>query len=351
MTMNQALKILLIDNYDSFTYNLYDYFLQLGTECTVIRNNEIPFEEIHNLSFDAIVLSPGPKRPADAGFMMELIAYYFDKIPILGICLGHQGIGEFFGASLQKASLPMHGKTSSIKHNQHPLFKNLPEQYKVMRYHSLLLKDLDKTPLISIAQTKENENMAIAHPDLPIYGVQFHPESILTEHGLELLGNWLTLVRNQLHHLREMLPEEASIVSELITQTQKQFNLTGLTPTGQKHLLENIFAEAKLLERQKGGSRLMVSTIKDNIVGMAEYSAPGHIKLLFIKRVAQGFGLGTLFIKTAIKWTRQHFPDTKFLTVSSAPSAVNFYLKCGFEKIGPLKVMNGVPFIPMHLRL
>ncbi len=349
--MNPPLKILLIDNYDSFTYNLYDYFLQLGAECLVIRNNEIPFEEIHNISFDAIVLSPGPKKPENAGFMMELIAYYFDKIPLLGICLGHQGIGKFFGASLQKANLPMHGKTSSIHHQQHPLFKNLPEQYKVMRYHSLLLKELEQTPLLAIAQTEENENMAIAHPQLPIYGVQFHPESILTEHGLQLLGNWLTLVKRHLLSLREMLPQEASIVSELVIQTQKQFNKEGLSQEGQQHLVENIFAEAKLLERQQAGNYIMVATIKDSIVAMAEFNAPGHIKLLFTKRVAHGLGIGTLLVEQAIAWTRKRFPDSKFLTVSSAPTAVNFYLKCRFNKTAELKVINGVPFIPMRLSL
>lgn len=197
-TTNRPLKILLIDNYDSFTYNLYDYFLQLGTDCNVVRNNVLSIEEIHQLSFDAIVLSPGPKKPVDAGFMMELIKYYYDKVPLLGICLGHQGIGQFFGASLQKSKLPMHGKTSVIQHTQHPLFRNIPKQYKVMRYHSLLLNQLEQTPLVSIAYTERNENMAIAHSDLPIYGVQFHPESILTEHGLQLLGNWLTLVRQSL---------------------------------------------------------------------------------------------------------------------------------------------------------
>lgn len=349
--MNQPLKILLIDNYDSFTYNLYDYFLQLGTDCTVVRNNEITFEEVHKLTFDAVVLSPGPKKPVDAGFMMELIAYYHDKVPLLGICLGHQGIGEFFGASLQKAELPMHGKTSSIQHTQHPLFKNIPEQYKVMRYHSLLLKKLEQTPLISIAKTDENENMAIAHPQLPIYGVQFHPESILTEYGLQLLENWLTLVKHHLVNLREMLPQEATIVSKLVIQTQKLFNQKDVSAQGQKHLLEDIFAEAKLLERQQKGNCIIVATIKEEIVGMVELSAPGHLKLLFVVQVAQGFGVGTALTKQAIAWTKDHFPDSEFLTVSSAPTAIDFYLNRGFNQTDELKTVNGVPFYPMRLKL
>lgn len=190
--MKQKTSILLIDNYDSFTYNLYDYFLQLGTDCRVIRNDELSLPDFQQLDFDALVLSPGPQKPGDAGLMMPLIAHFYNKKPILGICLGHQGIGEFFGASLKKAKLPVHGKTSILKHNGHFLFSGLPDTFKVMRYHSLILDDLENTPLDIIAHTDEGEVMAIAHQQLPIFGLQFHPESILTEHGLQLLGNWLS---------------------------------------------------------------------------------------------------------------------------------------------------------------
>ena len=184
-------RILLVDNYDSFTYILYDYFLQLGADCTVIRNDELSFDQILKLDFDALVLSPGPKRPEDAGLMPELIAHFHDKKPILGICLGHQGIGEFFGAKLIKANLPVHGKTSTLFHHNHDLFKGLPDHFEVMRYHSLVLKNIEATELEEIATTSSGEAMAIAHKKLPIIGVQFHPESILTEHGLQMLQNWL----------------------------------------------------------------------------------------------------------------------------------------------------------------
>jgi anthranilate synthase/aminodeoxychorismate synthase-like glutamine amidotransferase len=187
-------KILIIDNYDSFTYNLFDYFCQLGTACRVVRNNEFTLTEFCALDFDGLVLSPGPKRPADAGLLMALIDYFHDKKPILGICLGHQGIGEYFGASLIKAAIPMHGKTSVISHNGHPLFEAIPKQYQVMRYHSLALENLAGTPLDILATTAKGEIMAIAHQELPIYGVQFHPESILTDFGIVLLENWLNLV-------------------------------------------------------------------------------------------------------------------------------------------------------------
>jgi anthranilate synthase/aminodeoxychorismate synthase-like glutamine amidotransferase len=191
--MIRKISILLIDNYDSFTYNLYDYFLQSGADCRVIRNDDLSLAEFQQLSFDALVFSPGPRRPTDAGLMMPLIAYFFNKKPILGICLGHQGIGEFFGATLQK-NLPVHGKTSLLQHNGHLLFKGLPSTFKVMRYHSLILEDLDNTPLEIIAQTPEGEVMAIAHQSLPILGVQFHPESILTEYGLKMIQNWLSTI-------------------------------------------------------------------------------------------------------------------------------------------------------------
>lgn len=184
-------KILIIDNYDSFTYNLYDYFLQLGTACTVVRNDEWTKEQFQSFDFDGLVLSPGPKKPKDAGLLMWVIEYFHDKKPILGICLGHQGIGEFFGATLIKARLPIHGKTSSIQHDQSFLFQELPSSFKVMRYHSLIITDTEKTKLVPTSFTQEKEIMSFQHQSLPITGVQFHPESILTEHGLALLDNWL----------------------------------------------------------------------------------------------------------------------------------------------------------------
>jgi anthranilate synthase/aminodeoxychorismate synthase-like glutamine amidotransferase len=193
MKRNPKLNLLIIDNYDSFTYNLYDYFLQLKQSCQVIRNDELSLDQIQERSFDAIVLSPGPGVPEDAGILMPLIAEYYAKVPILGICLGHQAIGLHFGARLQKAMLPVHGKTSTLFHQGDPLFEDLPDQFEVMRYHSLILDELERTDLQIIAQTKEGENMAIRHSNYPLTGVQFHPESILTQFGLELLANWCKL--------------------------------------------------------------------------------------------------------------------------------------------------------------
>ncbi|MFK7810164.1 MAG: aminodeoxychorismate/anthranilate synthase component II [Saprospiraceae bacterium] len=187
-------QILIVDNYDSFTYNLFDYFCQLNMDCKVVRNNELTLEQFCELDFDGLVLSPGPKRPADAGLLMPLLDYYHDKKPILGICLGHQGIGEYFGAKLSKTKVPVHGKTSVINHTGHPLFGDLPKRYSVMRYHSLALEKNLPASLEIIAETDDGEIMAIAHRNLPITGVQFHPESILTEHGIVLLENWVQMI-------------------------------------------------------------------------------------------------------------------------------------------------------------
>lgn len=186
------MRLLLLDNFDSFTYNLYDYLVQLGASCDVVRNN-VPQILQSVPDYEGIVLSPGPKKPADAGIMPQLIAQYIYSKPILGVCLGHQGIGEYFGATVCKARLPVHGKVSPLLHNGHPLFTDVPVGSPVMRYHSLIITHLEKTPLHAIAHTPEGEIMAIAHPTLPIYGVQFHPESILSVHGMRILQNWLYL--------------------------------------------------------------------------------------------------------------------------------------------------------------
>ena len=186
--------VLLLDNYDSFTYNLHDYVLQLGLTCRVVRNDEMTVDEIVSLNFSSAIISPGPKTPHEAGITMQFIERFYASKPLLGICLGHQALGEFFGAKLVKAKLPMHGKTSVIKHNGHFMFDGLPDEFEVMRYHSLVLEDIEKTELQVLATTSQNEVMAIAHPKYKIAGVQFHPESILTEHGLKMLGNWLRKV-------------------------------------------------------------------------------------------------------------------------------------------------------------
>lgn len=185
--------LLLLDNYDSFTYNLVDYFEQLGEEVLVFRN-DVPLERLEQHPYDAVVLSPGPGAPRQAGILMQVIERYHRQLPMLGICLGHQALGEFFGAKLTKGLRPMHGKISEIQTENEAFFRNLPRKLNVVRYHSLVLQNLP-ADLIPLAYTAENELMALRHRHLPLFGLQFHPEAILTECGLEMLANWLREVK------------------------------------------------------------------------------------------------------------------------------------------------------------
>lgn len=182
--------ILLLDNYDSFTYNLVDYFCQLGEEVAVRRNDESDLQEIEEINPDAIVISPGPGIPENAGITMELIRHFAGKKPILGVCLGHQAIGLHYGAVLERAPQPMHGKVSLVSHDRTELFKGLHEPIQVCRYHSLTLAQVEE-PLRILARSEDGCVMAIEHESLPITGVQFHPEAILTKQGLEMLSGWI----------------------------------------------------------------------------------------------------------------------------------------------------------------
>ena len=194
--------ILLIDNYDSFTYNLYQYFGELGEEVRVIRNDQITIQDIQALKPEVIVLSPGPGRPENAGICVEVIQTLYQSTPILGICLGHQAIGYAFGATIKRASIIMHGKTSSISHDSISLFSNLPQHLKVMRYHSLVIDQQTLNhSLVPIAFSEDDhELMAIKHKQYPLYGLQFHPESVGTVHGKQILVNFLAEARKETHH-------------------------------------------------------------------------------------------------------------------------------------------------------
>ena len=185
-------KILLIDNYDSFVYNLYQYIGELGPEVTVKRNDEVDLSWIKRKTPDKIVISPGPGRPEAAGISVSLVREFYGKIPILGVCLGHQAIGFAFGARILRAKKIMHGKTSLIYHNQREVFKGLPCPFTATRYHSLIIerKSLPEC-LIVTAETEDGIIMGLRHREHPVEGVQFHPESILTFEGKKLLGNFL----------------------------------------------------------------------------------------------------------------------------------------------------------------
>jgi anthranilate synthase/aminodeoxychorismate synthase-like glutamine amidotransferase len=184
--------LLVIDNYDSFTYNLVQYFGELGIEPEVRRNDEISIEEIRALKPERICISPGPGRPEDAGISSEVIRQLGSSVPILGVCLGHQCIAQVFGAEIVRAEKLMHGKTSSIRHQQGDIFEGLPDPLEATRYHSLIVRP-DSLPasLRITAQTDDGEIMGLQHREFPLHGVQFHPESILTADGKRLLANFL----------------------------------------------------------------------------------------------------------------------------------------------------------------
>jgi para-aminobenzoate synthetase component 2 len=185
--------ILVIDNYDSFTYNLVQYLGELGAEVVVKRNDAVSVDEIGALGPAGILISPGPGRPEEAGISLELIGELGAKTPIFGVCLGHQSIAQHFGASVVRAERLMHGRTSQIFHEGHGVFQNLPSPLTATRYHSLIVKrDTIPAELEVTAWTDQDEVMGIRHAELPIEGVQFHPESFLTEHGHELIRNWLS---------------------------------------------------------------------------------------------------------------------------------------------------------------
>ncbi len=187
-------RILMIDNYDSFTYNLVQYFGELGADVLVHRNDQITLDEIEALAPDQICVSPGPCSPTEAGISVPLILRFAGKIPILGVCLGHQAIGAAFGGRVVRAKVIMHGKTSEITHTVSDVFTNLPSPFTVIRYHSLTIERETLPDCLEItAQTADGEIMGVRHKTLPVYGVQFHPESILSEHGHALLQNFLRL--------------------------------------------------------------------------------------------------------------------------------------------------------------
>jgi anthranilate synthase component 2 len=200
------MKVLLVDNYDSFTYNLVHYLGELGAEVTVKRNDALSAEDALALGADAIVLSPGPCDPDRAGICLDLIKTAAGRVPLLGVCLGHQAIGQVFGGKVVRAALPMHGKTSRVVHDGRDIFDGIPSPFVATRYHSLVVDRASFPAALEIAAETAPDNidggingplvMALRHREFPIYGVQFHPESIASEHGHKLLGNFLAVAKD-----------------------------------------------------------------------------------------------------------------------------------------------------------
>ena len=192
------MAFLMVDNYDSFTYNLVQYFWELGVEMEVFRNDRITLDEVESGGYEAVVLSPGPGTPADSGICPQIVRELGRRLPILGVCLGHQTIGEVFGGTVARAPRLMHGKTSPVFHDGSSLFSGIPSPFEATRYHSLIVLESTLPEEIRVtARTEEGEVMALAHQHLPIFGVQFHPESILTLHGKTLLANFVDQVKRQ----------------------------------------------------------------------------------------------------------------------------------------------------------
>jgi len=190
--------ILLIDNYDSFTFNLVHYLGELGERCDVRRNDSLTPEEALALEPEAIVLSPGPCSPNQAGICCDLIAAAAGSVPVFGVCLGHQAIGQVFGGDVVRAPLPMHGKVSPVLHDGSDVFTGLPSPFEATRYHSLTVDPATLPPtLVATAWTEDGVIMGLRHRDLPIFGVQFHPESIASEHGHRILANFLAIARGR----------------------------------------------------------------------------------------------------------------------------------------------------------
>jgi anthranilate synthase component 2 len=190
--MSKKIKLLMVDNYDSFTFNIVQYFGELGAEVEVFRNDEITLAGIAERQPDRLVISPGPCSPAEAGISVAAIQHFAGQLPILGVCLGHQSIGAAFGGKIVRAQELMHGKTSVITTTQEGVFSGLPEQFTVNRYHSLAIERATCPPCLKVTGwTDDGEIMGVRHTELDIEGVQFHPESILTEHGHAMLKNFL----------------------------------------------------------------------------------------------------------------------------------------------------------------
>lgn len=209
MMGQSKLNLLMVDNYDSFTFNLVQYFGELGAAVHVVRNDEVSLDDLAAHGADGLVISPGPSAPAQAGISLAAVRHFAGKMPILGVCLGHQSIGEAFGGRIVRAQVQMHGKTSQITTTQTGVFAGLPSQFVVNRYHSLAIERATLPACLAVtAWTEDGEIMGVKHAQWDVEGVQFHPESVLSEHGHKLLNNFLLKVENTKNYVRSTLGKD-----------------------------------------------------------------------------------------------------------------------------------------------
>jgi anthranilate synthase/aminodeoxychorismate synthase-like glutamine amidotransferase len=183
----------LIDNYDSFTYNLRDLLREAGLEVSTLPYDRVSLEELEQMPLEGLILSPGPGRPEEAPELMEIVEAFKERMPILGICLGHQALGLSFGASLECAEEPVHGKVTHVRHENLGVLNGIAEDFQAMRYHSLILKDLENSGFVATGHSPQGEVMVMQHKTLPLLGLQFHPESVLSEYGLQIIRNWTAI--------------------------------------------------------------------------------------------------------------------------------------------------------------
>lgn len=234
--------ILLIDNYDSFAHNLARYLRRLGQQVEVLRNDQITAPQVRERAYSAIVISPGPCTPSEAGCSLDVINLCHRETPILGVCLGHQAIGQAMGAKIERAPWPVHGRTSQIEHARTGIFKNLPAPLTVCRYHSLIVSRRDLPACLEMtAWTSDGVVMAIAHRDAPLYGVQFHPEAILTQHGDRMLASFLRLAGI------EVPPGRAEFASEERSDSPEEFS------SPRQHLLAEMVYPIGVVDMMGGG--------------------------------------------------------------------------------------------------
>lgn len=258
--------LILIDNYDSFTYNLVQYFGELGTEIRVFRNDQVTLNELVALNPSYLVVSPGPGSPADGGISNEAIRYFTGKIPVLGVCLGHQCLGAIYGGKVERAARLMHGKTSLVTHNGRDIFKGIPSPFEAMRYHSLIVNEPLPAELEVTASTAEGEIMSVRHRQYPTFGVQFHPESILTEHGKEMLKNFLeikplaTLNTGENAMLKPFIAKAVNRIDLTAVEAQEAMNVImtgGATPAQIGAYLVALRMKGETVEEITGSARAM----------------------------------------------------------------------------------------------